>query len=324
MFGTVLAIFVLLGAGRGGVTSYVNSLGIPNVTYDSVAASYSGPTFDFGNTMFLMPFFFLFLFPWFNMTTIAGSELKGKSALRWSVPIAGFSVFILTLASFATMYYVGGFEFMNAALANPTLVFDYGFNFWTLAMGVANNVALAWVLGIIWIVWNLAVLTVTIMAFARYLLALAFDRFLPAKLAYVSPRFGSPVIAHLIDLIVAIALVGATAFYYGPLSTLAATGIAPMIFFVFVAISAILYGIRRETGSTRTLLVIAGILSALVFSYVSYEFFVLPNVYGGNVLSYSFIAVSFVAGLVIYQLSKRHLKEKGIDLSLVYKEIPPE
>jgi len=222
------------------------------------------------------------------------------------------------------MYYVGGFEFTNAALANPTLVFNYGFNFWTLAMGVANNMALSWALGIVWIVWNIAVLLVTIMAFARYVLTLSFDRFLPSKLAYVSPRYGSPVVAHLIDLIVAIVLTGAAAFYYGPLSALASGGIAPMIFFAFVAVSAILYGMKHEKGAVRATLVIAGILSAIVFTYVSYEFLALPSIYGGNLLSYSFIVASFIAGIVIYQLSKHYLKEKGIDLSLVYKEIPPE
>ena len=324
MVGIAVAIVVLLGAGRQGVAGYINSLGIANTTYNSVASSYPGGTFDLNNTLMLMPFFFLFLFPWFNMSTIAGSELKGKNALRWSVPIGGISVFVLTLASFATLYYAAGFQFTNAALANSTLVFDYGLNFWTLAMGVASNVALAWFLGAVWIMWNIAVLIVTIMAVARYMLSLSFDRFLPSRLAYVSPRFGSPVVALVVELVVAIPLVLATVLYYGPLSALADTAVAPMIFFACVGISAILYGIRKEKGIIKTTLVVAGTLSALVFAYISYQFFALASIYGGNILSYSFVAGSFIAGVIIYIASRQYLKTKGLDISMIYKEIPPE
>jgi amino acid transporter len=224
------------------------------------------------------------------------------------------------------MYYVGGFEFMNAALANPTLVFDYGFNFWTLAMGVANNFGISLSLGIVWIIWNIIFLMVTIMAVARYILALSFDRFLPSKFAYVSPRFNSPAVAHVFDLVLAIILVGATAFYYGQLSALSATAIGPMLFFMFVAIASILYGVRTKSEpiSLRIGLVIAGILSAVVFAFVSYEFVIYPNIYGGNTLSYAFLLASFIGGLIIYLAHKEYLKKQGIDLSLAFKAIPPE
>jgi amino acid transporter len=121
-------------------------------------------------------------------------------------------------------------------------------------------------------------------------------------------------------------LVGATAFYYGELSALSATAIGPMIFFMFVAIASILYGIRRksEPSTVRVGLVIAGILSAIVFAFVSYEFAIYPSIYGGNTLSYVFLLVSFVGGLIIYIGHKYYLKKQGIDLSLAFKELPPE
>jgi amino acid transporter len=326
VIGIVVGLVVLVGGGTAGVISYVNSLGISNTTYNSIAASYTGPSFDFGNTLILMPFYFLFLFPWFNMSTIAGSELKGKTALRWSVPISGISVFIIWTVVFAVLYGVAGQPFINAAFANSTLVFDYGFNFWTLAMGVANNLAVSVTLGIAWIIWNIIFLMVTIMAVARYILALSFDRFLPSKFAYVSPRFNSPAVAHVFDLVLAILLVGATAFYYGQLSALSATAIGPMLFFLFVAVASILYGVRTksESNMVRVGLIIAGALSTAVFAFVSYEFVIFPSIYGGNWLSYAFLGCSFIGGLILYAAHKQYLKKQGIDLSLVFKEIPPE
>lgn len=167
---------------------------------------------------------------------------------------------------------------------------------------------------------------VTIMTVARYILALSFDRFLPSKFAYVSPRFNSTAIAHIFDLVLAIVLVGATAFYYSQLFALSATAIGPMLFFMFVAIASILCGIRRksEPSNVRVGLVIAGTLSAIVFAYVSHECEILPSVYGGNTLSYKFLLASFIGGLIIYIAHKYYLKKQGIDLSLAFKELPPE
>jgi hypothetical protein len=99
-----------------------------------------------------------------------------------------------------------------------------------------------------------------------------------------------------------------------------------MLFFMFVAIASILYGVRRKSESNvvRVGLVISGVLSAAVFAFVSYEFIIFPSIYGGNTLSYAFLLCSFVGGLVIYIAHKQYLKKQGIDLSLAFKEIPPE
>jgi hypothetical protein len=49
-----------------------------------------------------------------------------------------------------------------------------------------------------------------------------------------------------------------------------------------------------------------------------------PTIYGGNTLSYAFLAASFVGGLILYTARKYYFKKQGIDLSLAFKEIPPE
>lgn len=318
----VLAMVVLLSAGNGGVVNYMNSLGNANMTYNALAGSYSGPTFDLKNTMMLMPFLFLFIFPWFNASAVSGSELKGKSAAKWSVPASAIIAFLLTLGAFATMYYVAGFQFINAAFTNPVAVFDYGVNFWTLAMGASNNMALAWILGICWIIWNVAVLNVSIIVLPRYIFAQAFDRWLPSKLAHAS-RWGSPIYANLLDLVLGLALVAATAYLYGPLSSLFTVGIAAMIFFASVGIASVIYGYKREKGRSKATLMIAGTLMAVVFLYVVYLFAMMPSIYGGSTFTYGFLVVTFVVGVILYYAYKAYYKSRGLDISLVYKEIPP-
>ena len=69
----VLAILVsigtLLAAGHQGVVSYVNGLKLMDssnnpMTYDSIANSYAGSTFDLGATISILPFFAIVVYPW--------------------------------------------------------------------------------------------------------------------------------------------------------------------------------------------------------------------------------------------------------------------
>ncbi len=327
----VLAIITLFAAGHQGVVSYVDSL--PGVSYNNVTSTYTGSSFSFGPTIFLLPFFAMFVYPWLNAAPAVGSEIKGKRAVGWNIPISALVVFCLVTAAFGAMYYSGGLPFINAAMNNPTLVFNYSFNFWTLAMGVTNIVPLQYLIGLGWIVWELAILAYGIIIFSRYIFAQSFDRFLPTRLATVSSKYGSPVAAHLLDLIVTIGLIGLASFLYGSFSSLYAATVAAMIYFVAVGISAIIYARRHEKGSSAGILALAGILMAGVFLFIIYQYFANPSIWGtantyGNIpgyyVAYAYAAGSFIAGAVIYLVSKSYHRSRGMDITLAYKEIPPE
>ena len=322
----VLAVAVLLSAGSQGVQGYMSflqSIG-SNTTYTQVASSYTGGVFDLQPNLFILPFFAIYVYPWIVAGPAVASEIKGKEAIRWNVPIAAVLSTVLLTAGFGAMYAAGGQGFTNAALANPTLVYNYSFNFWTLAMGVSSTPALAWLIGIGWIVWNIAILAYAVIIFARYVFAQAFDRYLPARLAYVSPSFNSPLAAHLIDLVLTVGFVAISAFLYGPLSSLFGVVLSAVIYFIFVGIAVTLYAIRKEKGSTMGLLAVCGILMALFYVFLTYEFLGNPSVWGGNNFAYIYIIVSFIAGLGIYLASKQYYGKLGIDIRLAFKEIPPE
>jgi glutamate:GABA antiporter len=334
----VVSIAILLAAGHTGVVNYVNGLNLVDasknpITYDSLANSYSGPSFDLGATISILPFFAIFVYPWMNAGPAVGSELKGARTQRWNIPIASVIVLVLVTAAFGTMYAVGGLPFTNQALANPVLVFDNSFNFWTLAMGVSGSTTVQAFIGLGWILWNVGILAYGVIVISRYLLAQAFDRFLPSKIAYVSPRFGSPVIAQTLVLVLTVALIGATAFLYGSLQALFAAVIAAMIYFAFVGITAMVHATRHERGGTKTLLMVSGLLTTLVFAYITYQFLSAPTIWGtaasvggvpGYLVAYGYVAGSFILGAVIYLASKSYHAKKGVDLSLAFKEIPPE
>ena len=322
---TFVAIFTLLAAGTTGVQNYMsflNSIGA-NTTYTAVANSYTGPTFDFGATIFMLPFFAIFVYPWLNAGPAVASEIKGKGALRYNVFISSFVTLIVVTVAFASMYYAGGFNFINGALANANLVYDWSFNFWTLAMGVSPVPAVSWFIGLGWILWNVAILAYAIIVGSRYLFAEAFDRFLPEKVAYVSPTYNSPVVALLIQFVFVLALIAGASFFYGTLVALYGAVIAAMIYFLLIGVAAVAYAVKNEKGSSKAILATAGLLMAIVFAYISYQFLASPGVWGGNTFAYSYVAVSFIAGVMIYLISKSYYSKRGIDITLAYKELPP-
>ncbi len=320
----VLSIGFLLRAGSNGIASYITSLKISGTTYGSIAASYSGPSFSFVPTLLMIPFFYIFTYPWFNGLVAVGSELRGKDTRKWNAPISLILATIITTVPFAVMYYVAGLPFINGALANRNLVENYAFNFWTLGMGVAPNKAFAFVVGLGWIIWEVGIMAYGIILISRYLFAQSFDRFLPDKLATVSERFGSPIYAHIVDLIITVIVIGLGIGFYGTAANLYGNVAASMIFFAFVGVAVSVYAIRRERGKSRTGLALAGISQAIVFAFVTYLFFAYAGIWGGNYLSYGYIVTSFVGGLIIYLVARNYHMRKGLNIDLVFKEIPPE
>jgi len=325
-FALLLAIAVLLNAGSNGLQNFMNTnyMAINGTNTYNVISSQGTTGFNFGNTIYLLPLMAAFIYPWLNAAPAVASEIKGKSAVRWNVPISAVLVFIFVTGALATMYYVGGQAFINGAYSNPTLVFDYSFNFWTLAMGVAGNNIIAGLIGLGWILANLSVLAYGVIVISRYLLAQSFDRFLPSMISDVNPRFGSPVKAFLISLVVTVILVGLAAYYYSGLGGLFGATIASMIYFIFVGLAAATWSMRKEKGATKVILVIAGIANACVFGFLTYQYITNAAQWSLNNLTVYFVVGTFILGAVIYAASYYYHKARGVNISLAYKEIPPE
>jgi amino acid transporter len=322
---TFVGIFSLLAAGTSGVQGYMSFLNSTlgaKETYASVASSYSGPTFDFGATIFMLPFFAIFVYPWLNAGPAVASEIKGKSALKYNVVISSVVSLIIVTTAFGAMYYAGGFAFINGALSNPDLVYNWGFNFWTLAMGVSST-PVAWFIGLGWILWNVAVIAYAIIVLSRYLFAQSFDRFLPEKISYISPKYNSPTVAFTINLVGTLVLIALASFFYGTLVSLYGAVIASMIYFFFIGIAALRYALKNEKGRSKGILATAGLLMAIVFAYITYQFLANSSIWGGTTLGYAWAFGSFVAGVAIYFISKSYYGKRGIDITLAYKELPP-
>jgi hypothetical protein len=91
-----------------------------------------------------------------------------------------------------------------------------------------------------------------------------------------------------------------------------------------VGIAAAIYAVRKERGGAKVLLAASGVLQSIVFAYLTYEFLSYPKVWGGNPLAYGYIAATFIVGALLYVIRKNRLRNEGLNISLTFKEIPPE
>ncbi len=315
----IAAIIIYITAGRTNLVNAVNSLLPSGYNYQSIAGSYNGSTFNLFNTIMMIPFFAIFIYPWIQAGPSISSEIRGKGALKLNVVLASVITFILLTMAIASMYYGLSYPFVTAALSNSNV--NYAINFWTVAIAAAHNPIVSWLLIIGSFTWEIAVLAYGVVVVARYIMAMGLDRYLPEVMSYVSPRLHSPIAAHIMDLAITTVLIIAAAYFYGTFTALYGAVVAAMIYYLAVGAAAVKHGLR----SGHKLLIIAGALTAIVFAFITYQFLEYPSIWGGNWLAYGVEIATFIAGLGIYAVMRRHYsKKEGIDISLAYKEIPPE
>ncbi len=333
----LLAMAELLYAGQSGIKAYIDGtapylqFGGSNSTSSALINSYqpSGGLFDinFANTIYIMPVIFAFVYPWLNAAPAVASEIKDKRALKWNVPISAVTGFVLLTGALAVLYGVAGQPLINGLFSSHAWA-NGGVNFFTLAMAVSGNIWIAGIIGIGSILMQFGVIAYGVIVFSRYMLAQSFDRFLPAKLSYVSPRFGSPMIAMGVNLIISVFLIGLASYFSGTFFALFGAIIASMIYFVVVGLTAATHGLRKEKGMARTLLAVFGILDAGVFAFIAYQYLTSPTFSIFTVLSpwlnETYLVVTLVAGAAIYLASRWYHKKRGMDIDLNYKELPPE
>nr|MCL7344843.1 APC family permease [Candidatus Aramenus sulfurataquae] len=288
-------------------------ISVPQVPYAIV------PKVNWAYTLLLLPIFALYTYPWMQAGPAVSAEFKNtqkvaKLNLLIALAITGFFVTV----GFLEMDAVAGYYFNYYAYGT------FVYNFWDVAIALASNPALQWLIGLGAIVWNFYVLSYGVIVFSRYIFALSFDRVLPEKLSEVN-KYGSPVYAHLLDLIVTLGLLAIPVFSTSAAVSLYGATILGALYFAVVSVAGLVYGVKNNLR----VLQVAGGISAVYFAFLTYEAAVNP-VFGffsevdGVPLTIIFVVGVLVLGALVYLYSKHQNAKRGIDVSLAFKEIPPE
>jgi len=323
--------------------SFTNSTDYYTTIQTSAAkAGFAQTGFSWADTIGMVPFG-AYIFLYVSEMQAAGGEIKTAKRTAY-------------IASLITMIVGGGFSILAAAAYQNTVTLSFAnaityasanalpayvlpvaptYNF-LASLLVANNVFELWLLNIGFITTSVALLLMYYVFTPRYFLACAFDRIMPEKLAAVSDRFHSPYVAIIVAAVLALITLPIYSYYATVLATLSAV-LGELVFgYLIFGLATIVFPFAKNTKSIYQsssinksiagvpIITILGILNAAALGYIGYLLLV-NSVYGVN-STISIIAVLLVAAAapIWYFARKAQLKTKGLDLGMVFREIPPE
>lgn len=280
---------------------------------------------------------------WNWWSVYLSGELKGASNRQRHVRIMSTSLLwnvVFLIMGVLLLYRIVGYDFMVGANTggNKAYVLPNAPWYHFLASVTLNVPVLTFLIVGSFLFWSLPAMVGNVYQPVRAVFAWSFDRLLPEKLANVNPRTHSPVPAILtvMGLVTAMLIwsVSATTF-----ATWLALGVlAGVVCIVIVALAAFTFPSRRKDLYNNSpanqkflgipVLRIVSPLSALVMVFLVWAVLKYPALAIGTPEHAwwvpAFIGGIVVVGLVLYYIPKVVRKSQGIDIDLVYKELPPE
>jgi APA family basic amino acid/polyamine antiporter len=315
-------------------------------TYDSILASardagYVVEPSTLGAVLLAIPIGY-YIYIGFTYSSYIGGEVKEPARTQPRV-------IALTLAFAAAMYMVCLWrfydivdkDFVNSVVylnnetdAGSGLPVDPVLNLFTGIM--TGSTVLNVLMALSFFLWHFLLLFVIAMICTRNLFAWSVDRVAPSALTNVDRRFHSPWVATLV--IIACAEVLLVLYVFTTIFENVSNYIVLFsIAFWIASFAAILLPYRRPEMFAAApdyvqrriggipVVSLLGVGNLILFSMVLYSAFKLPAFSGptgtGAVL---FVIGVYVAGVVWYLAARAIQKRRGIDLDLLYREIPPE
>jgi len=269
-------------------------------------------------------------------------EIKGANVVKntnfFIVGSGVFSTIVMAVLA-ALVFRVGGVEFVRAAsiaswngqieapiqpwlgfmvsvaAKSPLLVFLICFGFICNAYQVMHNV---------------------VIQAGRIVFAAAIDRLFPDWLSAVNPRFRSPVNMH----IVLAGMIAAWIVFYNltPVGAISLSAAAAfMIYFALTCLSGALFphlkkvrGIYKASPIANIMvggvpwITITGTIGAVVSVVLLVLFMIWPELGVYNAISLITIAGSTVIFVIYYFLRRAYMRDRGVNVELSFRQLPPD
>jgi len=349
MFGMIVTFIVLAFATKGGFTHNFNTLnksfggGTVNDVIASAGAQHAAP--HLGNMSATLPALFSVqgFMMWNFWSVYMSGELRSASNRRRQLSIMfGALVFdvVLLIIGALLLFHVAGYDFMYAVNVGPKAyaIPSGGFYQFLAALSVNIPVLTVIILGC-FLFWALPSMIANTFMPIRSFFAWSFDRLMPEKLADVNERTHSPVIAIIVVNVIIAALTIWSVYSNVFQLVLGLIVLAGCLGVVIVAAAAIALPIRRpdlyksspanvkflgipvlwivaplSIAIFVALAVVSTQYPALVMNGDSANFWWIPAWFGGLI----------VVGAALYYVPRLIRARRGINISFVYKELPPE
>ena len=180
----------------------------------------------------------------------------------------------------------------------------------------------------------LGLVAVSYIVSSRYWLAFSFDRFLPTFFSKVDKKHHTPWVSILFFGIIYEIGLAFSCYYaagvvyiglpYRSISLLNNALIAAAVL-LFPVIAKSLYEHADVVKRHKVLTLLSAVITFAFFAFAAINVVIHPE-YGGppNIGVWIFMIILLLLGPIIWLLSKIYWSRRGLDTSLVYKEVPPE
>lgn len=337
MLSIFLSYVILASSTHADFVNAVNGYAGTNATYNGIMSQATSAGWSFvpptlGAALLGAPFG-VELFSGFNYSAAVSGEVKNvKRGMLLGVVAALVVTWLLdVIGTWLTVNVVGN-QFLQATLflgsAWPIPALPWTGLF--VSMLTHNSIILVltqigWLLTFVW--WMPAFVLVS----SRYIFAFSFDRVLPSQLADINERFQSPLKALALNLVITVVFV-VVATYTSWLSFVLNSTVIWVIMWVLASVAAIVLPYKKPEiakalpGSSWKvpLIVILGVINFITMVITLYFGAITPAVGPTTPLAFTFLAVVFLSGVVVYFVGYFYNKKRGISLNMVYAEIPPE
>ena len=349
MFGTIVTLVVFLMTTRDEFVTKFNAFMADSAdgqTYQGLIDQASQAGFSAGDATFIGALLAIPIGYWiyigFTYSAYIGGEVKQASKTQPRMILATLLfAYLVYMLIFWRYYDVVGKDFTNSVVyldgntdegsglpVSPVLNFFAGI--------MTDSTIVNVIIGVSFILWHALLLPVIGMVCTRNLFAWSFDGVMPRKLATVGERTHAPWVAALV--ITAIAAVLLALYVFTSFFTIVVNYIVIFsVAFWIASFAAILLPYRRpelfdqapEAVRRRLLgipvISLLGLGNLLLFTLILIASFDTPAFSGptsGRAIA--FVVGIYVVGAILYFVSRAVQRRRGVDLDLLYKEIPPE
>jgi basic amino acid/polyamine antiporter, APA family len=309
---------------------------------DAKDAGYTGGgSFDFKNTLLATCLAFGY-FAYVIVAPYVGGEVRSpKRTAMYSMLIALGAGAVMGGVMMALAQTTFGTEFLGAAtylsnMGDENYPFGAPSFFFMFVSMLTTSTPVIVIISLSFIVGILITLPAVYLVATRNIFAWSFDRIMPAKLSEVSPRTHTPLIANWVILVITVAFFAYLVFGDSDfLSIFLTTILAELLSFFVIAVAGIILPFRRSelyktsSWSKKPILGIPvlTLVSVLALAVYALFFYALAttDALGANQGTGVWAAVIIAAiSIAIYPIAYYVNKSRGIDLSLSFKELPPE
>lgn len=354
MLATVLVVVVALVRSPAGLQSSLAQhlaalAGRPDILEVLVRESgYVPQPFNLRNTVITMTWIYLTMGFSFSSAYIGGEVKQASKIQVWVIPGTVMYALVWGLLLVWSVTRAVGEELIgaistlgDAGAANVGLAAAPRFHE-LIALG-SGSLAVAFLIGFGFVFWSYAWLPGQILNASRNLVAYAVDGLMPSALAWVSPRFHTPVVS--LVLMGGLSIVSLAIYVFTPYFATLVGIFGFLLTFIMVSLSALLLPYRRpelfagspvawRIAGVPVLSIVGGlsIVACLVmqwaylndpYSGISLD----PSTLREGILGFGMFLLNvgiFLSGLVIYGIARWWRNRQGIDISLAYREIPVE